>query len=273
MNEGGLKPSGPMGTILNVDGHSVEGFIGSEMDHWASLVGGGALATYCAISMARKPTVFNVLGAVIGGGLMYRGLTGLVYNDEMSSPYLDGMSNPNAATQHLEGIKVEGSITISRSPEDIYAIWRKFDNLPRIMKHLKSVDETNEMESHWVANAPGGMTVEWDAEVYMEKVGSLISWRSIEGSEIENAGSVRFDPTSNGEGTKLTVMLKYHPPMGPIGAAIATLFGKEPKQQIVHDLKNFKKAVETGEFDAGISSSTSSSHSVNGHRADGHAKH
>jgi uncharacterized membrane protein len=271
MNEGGLKPSGPMGTILNVDGRSVEGFIGSDIDHWASLISGTGLATYGVISAIKKPTVLNVLATLAGGALVYRGLTGLVYNDEMASPYLDGMSNPNAATQHLEGIKVEHSITINRPPSEIYSIWRNFSNLPRIMTHLESVQETNEIESHWVAKAPAGTSVEWDAEVYMEKVGELISWRSAENADVDNAGSVRFEAVGDNS-TKLTVMLKYDPPMGPIGAAIAKLFGEEPTQQIGEDLKNFKKAIEAGEFDEGGSKESTmamSDHSRNGHSSNG----
>jgi len=268
MNEGGLKPSGPMGTILNVDGRTVEGFIGSEAEYWASMLAGGTLATFGVISMTKKLSVWNIGASLIGGALVYRGLTGLVYNDEMSSSYLDGLTNSEAVTQHLEGIKIEHSITVNRTPQEIYQIWRNFSNLPKIMNHLESVTETNEIESHWVAKGPAGSRVEWDAEVYMEKVNELISWRSVEGADVDNAGSVRFEPTSNGEGTKITVMLKYHPPMGPIGAAFAALFGEEPKQQISSDLKKFKQAMEAGEFDSG---SASPSFATNGHSTNGHS--
>jgi uncharacterized membrane protein len=102
----------------------------------------------------------------------------------------------------------------------------------------------------------------------MEKVNELISWRSAEGSEVDNAGSVRFEPTNNGESTKITVMLKYHPPMGAVGAAFAALFGEEPKQQITSDLKRFKHAMEAGEFDQG---SPTPSYASNGHSTNGHS--
>jgi uncharacterized membrane protein len=273
MNQGGLKPSGPMGTILNVDGRTVDGFIGSEMDYWSTMLAGGALATFSVISMTKKLNVWNVAGSLIGGALVYRGLTGLVYNDEMSQSYLDGLANNAAVTQHLEGIKVEQSITVNRSPQEIYQVWRNFSNLPKIMGHLESVDETNEIESHWVAKGPVGTRFEWDAEVYMEKVGELISWRSAENAEVDNAGSVRFEPTNNGDGTKITVMLKYHPPMGPVGAAFAALFGEEPTQQISSDLKRFKQAMEAGEFDSGSSTHqfATNGHSSNGHSTNGHS--
>lgn len=261
MNDKGLKPSGPMGTNLNVDDLSLSGYIGSDIDYWASLVGGGALATYGVVKLLEKPSVINIAATLVGGGLVYRGLTGLVYNDEMSSSYLGGLRNPAAATQHLEGIKIEQSIVVNRPPHEIYQVWRNFENLPRIMEHLESVEELNDVESHWTVQAPGGMTVEWDAEVYMEKVDELISWRSAENADVPNAGSVRFEPVREGEACKITVMLKYDPPMGPLGAALATLLGENPGRQISSDLKRFKQAMEGGEFTA----QARYTHSTNGH--------
>lgn len=273
MNQSGLKPSGPMGTILSVDGLTADDFLGSELDHWISLAGGATLTGLGVAGMIKKPGFWNIAMTLAGGALVYRGLTGLVYSDEMSDSYLDGMENPDAVTHHLEGIKVEHSIVINKPASEIYNFWRTFENLPKIMPHLESVTETNEIESHWKAKAPAGITVEWDAEVYMEKVNELISWRSVEGADVNNAGSVHFEEMNNGEATKLTVMLKYDPPLGPVGAAIAKLFGEDPEHQIKDDLKNFKKAMESGEF--GSSSASGSSDAVlastNGHSSNGHS--
>jgi uncharacterized membrane protein len=100
--------------------------------------------------------------------------------------------------------------------------------------------------SHWVAKAPAGTSVEWDAEVYNEKEGELIAWRSLEGSQVNSAGSVHFNAAPGGGGTEVRVVLKYDPPGGVIGATIAKLFGEEPSQQIREDLRRFKQLMETG---------------------------
>jgi len=37
------------------------------------------------------------------------------------------------------GIQVEKSVTIQKTPEELYRFWRNFENLPRFMNHLQSV--------------------------------------------------------------------------------------------------------------------------------------
>ena len=89
-----------------------------------------------------------------------------------------------------------------------------------------------------------GSTVTWEAEIINERPGELIAWRSIEGSLIDTAGSVRFAPSGNGAATEVTVNLKYNPPAGKAGARLAQLLGADPDQQIVDDLQRFKKIME-----------------------------
>jgi len=139
------------------------------------------------------------------------------------------------------------SVTINRSPEEVYQFWRDFQNLPRFMNHLESVQVTNEKQSHWIARGPAGTTVEWDAEIIEDIPNQLIAWRSIEGADIENSGSVRFAHAPGGRGTKVTAEIQYTPPGGAIGAGIAKLFGEEPEQQMKDDLYLFKQVIETGE--------------------------
>src|SRR4051812_22284164 len=79
--------------------------------------------------------------------------------------------------------QVKKSIIINRSPEELYRFWRDFENLPRFMNHLESVRVLDDKRSHWVAKAPAGTSVEWDAEIIEDRPGELIAWRSLAGSE------------------------------------------------------------------------------------------
>ncbi|MDQ3805737.1 MAG: SRPBCC family protein [Acidobacteriota bacterium] len=143
--------------------------------------------------------------------------------------------------------QVRNSIIINRPPEELYQFWRDFQNLPRIMRNLESVRVTGEGRSHWVAKAPAGTTVEWDAEITEDRPNELIAWRSLEGADVDNSGSVRFEPAPGNRGTIVRVEMEYNPPGGALGAAVATLFGKEPGQQAQEALRCFKQVVETGE--------------------------
>lgn len=216
-----------------------------QTERWASALAGGALAIY---GLTRRNWGGVVL-ALVGGTLIYRGSTGYCHMYDMLGVNTAGTEtdNPLVSVPAGKGIKVEKSVTINRSPEELYRFWRNFENLPRFMNHLESVKVTGEGRSHWVAHAPAGKTVEWDAEINNEKENELIAWRSLEGADVDNAGSVRFEPAADGRGTTVRVTLKYDPPAGRLGSLVARLFGEEPSQQIEEDLERFKQVMETGE--------------------------
>ncbi|HEY7183884.1 MAG TPA: SRPBCC family protein [Blastocatellia bacterium] len=160
-------------------------------------------------------------------------------------------------------IHVAHAVTINRSPEELYRFWRDLQNLPRFMKHLESVRETGNRRLHWVAKAPAGRTVEWDAEITEDRPNELIAWRSLEGGGVGNVGSVRFDRAPDGRGSIVRVEMRYSPPAGAPGATVAKLFGENPEWQVKDDLRRFKQVMETGEIittegqPAGRASSTS----------------
>lgn len=142
-------------------------------------------------------------------------------------------------------IHVVRSITVNRAPEVVYQFWRKLENLPTFMAHLESVYDDGE-STLWRAKAPAGTSVEWRAEITIDRPGETIAWRSLEGASVPNRGVVCFKPAPGGRGTEVIVELKYEPPAGAIGAAIAKLFGEEPGQQIAGDLRRLKQVLETG---------------------------
>ncbi|MDT5296371.1 MAG: hypothetical protein QOJ76_3251, partial [Acidobacteriota bacterium] len=157
-------------------------------------------------------------------------------------------NSDNVSVPAERGTKVEKSVIINRPAEELYRFWRNFENLPHFMNHLESVRVTGGDRSHWVAKAPAGTTVEWEAEIYNEKENELIAWRTLEGADVDSAGSVRFEKATGGRGTVVRVSLKYDPPGGKLGSLVARLFGENPDQQIDEDLGRFKQLMETGDI-------------------------
>ena len=143
-------------------------------------------------------------------------------------------------------VPVNKSVIINASPEEVYQFWHDFENLPRFMRYLESVKVTGGGRSHWVAKAPGG-TVEWDAEITEDRPNQLIAWRSLEGSEVDNSGTVRFEQATGGRGTVVRVELDYRPPGGAAGALVAKLLGEDPDGQMQIDLRRLKQVLEVGE--------------------------
>jgi len=146
-----------------------------------------------------------------------------------------------------EGIRVDKAITIERPRQEVYAFWRQLDNLPRFMRHVESVTVQDDLHSHWVVKTVGGKTMEWDAEIIEQRQDEMISWRSAPGADVDNAGSVWFTSVPGGQGTMLRVELKYVPPAGKAGAAIAKAFGRDADAEIEENLHRLKSLLETGQ--------------------------
>ena len=229
---GGETASAPSGSV-NV----------GQYERWASALGGGALAIYGIT----RGSLGGIALALVGAALVQRGVTGHcnVYEAmNFNSAGGEGLRNSeNVSVPAERGTKVEHSVVINRPPLELYSFWRNFENLPNFMNHLESVKRFGGNRSHWVAKAPGGTTVEWDAEVYNEKEGEMIAWRTLEGSQVASAGSVHFEPSGE-NATNVRVNFKYDPPGGKLGSLVARLFGENPQRQIEEDLARFKEIME-----------------------------
>lgn len=212
----------------------------SDTERLVSGIAGGGLIAY---GLKRGDAAGAAL-AVVGGLLGLRGATGhcqIKDAIETNSQPNNGRSNTQS---WLSGkIEVKKAVTINKSQTELYAFWRNFENLPQFMNHLESVITIDDTRSHWKATAPLGYTVEWQAEITDEVLNEKIAWRSLQGADIPNSGSVEFRPTAN-RGTEVVVHLTYEAPAGKIGSLAAKIFGEEPAQQVAEDLRRFKSLME-----------------------------
>ena len=209
----------------------------SDAERLGSLIVGGALV----LTGLSQRSLLRTLLTVSGSSLVYHGLMG----DKSLQNKLMETTTGLAANS----IRVEKTVTIqNKSPEELYNFWHNFENLPTFMKNLQSVRIVSETRSHWAAKSPLGNSIEWDAEMLIDRPNELISWASVPGGDIDNSGSVRFTPGYPGRGTEVKLVLEYSPPGGAITDAIAKVFNESPEQQIVEDLRHFKMLMETGEI-------------------------
>ena len=146
------------------------------------------------------------------------------------------------------GIKIKKAVTVNAPAGRLYAFWRKVENLPSLFENIASVQVLDDRRSHWSLRAPGGVTLEWDAEITTDRKNEMIGWRSLDGADLDNAGYVRFERATGGRGTVVRVALQYNPPAGKFGAALSTILGEKPSSQIEEALRKFKQLMEAGEI-------------------------
>lgn len=173
--------------------------------------------------------------------------TDLIQQDDVPATAARDHEREAVALGEGQDAIVGRSVTIGRPRSEIYAFWRNFSNLAQVMENVERIDMLDDRRSHWVVKAPGGRTVEWDSVVVDDEPDRLISWQSVEGSDIRHAGQVEFLDAPPGRGTIVRATVTYDPPGGIIGEWIAKLFQREPNVQVRRDLRRLKQFLETGE--------------------------
>ena len=209
-------------------------------ERWTSGLGGAALALWGL----RRRSLPGLLLAAAGGALAWRGLSG------WCSLY-GALGIDRAARQQTVGnlgVKVDRAITVATPPERLYHFWRNFDNLPRIMSYIERVEVLSDTRSRWHAKVPGGIPLSWEADIINDQRPELIAWRTVPGSTVSHAGSVRFTP--EGSGTRIEVSLQYDPPGGTLAHTVASFMGADAGQLLESDLQEFKRALESGRLAA-----------------------
>jgi uncharacterized membrane protein len=220
-----------------------------------SVAAGAALAVY---GLDRHDVLGGLL-AVVGGELIRRGASGhcLVYEALNVSTATDAThhgfhrdlpASPAATVRASRAVKIEHNVTVMRPAAELYAFWRDPANVARVVEFIESVETVSETRARWRARGPGGVTIEWDAQIINDIPNELLAWKSVGDADIPNAGSIHFRPAPNGKGTEVRLVLEYEPPAGHLGAWVAKLVKENPEEQLRTALRRFKQLAETGEI-------------------------
>jgi uncharacterized membrane protein len=127
------------------------------VEHVAAMAAGALLM---GIGMTRRG-IPGALAKMAGAAMILRGVSGY---EPVYKALGISMAKPGTGTSQ-RAIRVESSVDINRSPEDLYKLWRDFENIPAFMSNLVSVQVMDNVRSHWTARAIAGTTIQWDAEI------------------------------------------------------------------------------------------------------------
>jgi uncharacterized membrane protein len=179
--------------------------------------------------------------AAVAGVLAVDALAAAHLTRHAGHPLVSGVAAPT-------DLYFETSIATAKSPEECYRFWRDFQNLPRFMDNLESVQALDERRFHWISKSSSSLRLEWDCEITEDRPGAALGWRTVNGAQVPNAGSVIFEPAPRGRGTIVRLSIHYSPVGGRLTAALAKLLRQDPQTQVQQDLRRFKQLLETGEI-------------------------
>jgi uncharacterized membrane protein len=216
-----------------------------DIQRWVSGLGGAALLYYGL----RQHNLSRWALAALGAGLLYQGASGnnlLDYVPAVNDLASELPMGEKIASREPSQLRIRKSVTVNRPASDLYNYWRKLEDLPTFMSHVKSVQDLGNGQSHWVVNVLSDIELEWDAQITVDRPDEMIAWETLPEATLQNRGYVKFIPTSRG--TEVSVSLEYDPPaaMGGKIAGRAVKFIAE--QQIKEEIRNFKRLMETGEW-------------------------
>lgn len=201
----------------------------------------GLAPTPGAVARAATGALLLVAGAVFRGkvGLALAAAGGgLVYSSRRRRHV------PQRQPPSMEGM---ATMTIDASAEELYQRWRNVENLANLFEHVLEVRAHGDGRSTWVVQGPL-RKLHWESEITVDEPGRRIAWRSLPGGDVDHVGEVLFQESAGDRGTVVTVRMDYAPPGGKLGAAVAGLLGREPRQTLREDLRRLKMLVETGEI-------------------------
>lgn len=196
----------------------------------SALLGTGALSV---VGLVRR----SPLAALLGLGAL-----AVLLRSDRGRHLVDALRARGAGS--ASQVEVENTIHIDASPKEVYDAWADVENFPRFMSHVTEVRDLGHRRSHWAVRGPGGLEYAWNAVMTEQSRPDRLSWRSEPGSEIEQEGTVSFEPSRGG--TLVTVRMRYAPPAGVLGHGIARMLGADPQRQMDDDLARMKSFIERG---------------------------
>ncbi len=130
------------------------------------------------------------------------------------------------------------SIDVKAPVRTVYDQWTQFEEFPRFMEGVKSVDQTDDTHLHWVAEV-AGREKEWDAVITEQHPDERVAWKATAGAD--NAGVVTFHRIDD-ETTRVTLQLDADPEgiVENVGTALGFL-----ERRVKGDLERFKEFIES----------------------------
>jgi uncharacterized membrane protein len=135
--------------------------------------------------------------------------------------------------------KIQDSIEVQAPVQQAYNQWTQFEEFPKFMEGIQSVQQLDDTHVHWVAEIRGE-TREWTTEITEQHPDDRVAWKTIDG-EVKNDGVVSFEQLA-GEQTRINVQMDVEGDSTAENVAGDLL--NIVKNQVHGDLERFKQLIE-----------------------------
>jgi uncharacterized membrane protein len=102
---------------------------------------------------------------------------------------------------------IENSIEVNVPVHTAYNQWTQFEDFPRFMEGVESIQQLTDTTTHWVTEI-AGVKREFDAEITEQTPDQRIAWKTLDGPD--QAGVVTFHRIDDNT-TKVMLQLDYDP--------------------------------------------------------------
>jgi uncharacterized membrane protein len=142
--------------------------------------------------------------------------------------------------------KVQDSIEVQVPVQQAYNQWTQFEEFPKFMDGIQSVQQLDDTHVHWVAEI-SGVRRQWTTEITEQRPDEKIAWKTVEG-EVKNDGVVTFDQVGDRQ-TRVNLQMDVEGESTAENVA-GDLLGIV-KGQVHGDLERFKQLIENRNQETG----------------------
>jgi uncharacterized membrane protein len=142
--------------------------------------------------------------------------------------------------------KIEDTIEVQVPVQQAYNQWTQFEDFPKFMEGIQSVQQLDDTHVQWVAEIRGESR-QWTTQITEQRPDEKVAWKTIEG-EVRNDGVVTFEPMGDAQ-TRVNVQMDVESDSKAENVA-GDLLGVV-KRQVRGDLERFKQLIENGNEETG----------------------
>ena len=142
--------------------------------------------------------------------------------------------------------RIEEAIVVEVPVSTAYNQWTQFEEFPKFMEGIQSVQQLDDTHVQWIAEIRGESR-QWTSEITEQQPDERIAWKTTDG-EVKNDGVVTFEPVGEGQ-TRVNLEMDVEGE-STVDNVAGDLLGIV-KGQVHGDLERFKQLIESRNEETG----------------------